>query len=578
MSTVINAENIKEMFLYGASNLNSNKEIINELNVFPVPDGDTGTNMTLTILSAASEVNALETVDMKSLCKAISSGSLKGARGNSGVILSQLLRGLTKGIRELDEVTTKDMAHAFELAVESAYKAVMKPKEGTILTVAKAMSDKASEIADSVPEIEDFLKQVIDYGNETLDKTPDMLPVLKEAGVVDSGGKGLMTVISGAYTGLTDKSIELNLGTESIRAARGAGANAAFEPVQPSAKSVPWGKTARPGHGSSFDTEIKYGYCTEFIIILKEPMSQEKQDDFKEFLTGLGDSLVLVADDEYCKVHVHTNHPGKAFERAIQYGELTSCKIDNMREEHREQMQNAADQSKNLMDDMDKADEPRKNMGLVAVSIGDGMNEIFRGLSVDYLVEGGQTMNPSTEDMLSAINHVNADTVFVFPNNKNIIMAANQARDLTTDKEIIVIPTTTVPQGISAVIAYDPAASVEENRDAFNEARNNVKTGQVTYAVRDTSVNGMEVHKKDIMGMDDSGIKTVGQDINKTALDLMKDMTDEDSELLCIYYGQDINDKQANKLLKSVEEAYPACDVELNYGGQPVYYYIVSVE
>ncbi len=564
MSTVIYAKQLRAAFLAGAANINANKDYINELNVFPVPDGDTGTNMSLTILSAAKEVDQLpEDPDMKALCKAISSGSLKGARGNSGVILSQLLRGLTKGIKANTEITTAVLAESFGMAVESAYKAVMKPKEGTILTVAKGIADKAAEIALDVEEIEEFAEQVVAYGNEVLDQTPEMLPVLKEAGVVDSGGKGLMTVLEGAVASLKNEDVAALTFDEA--------------PVQNNSGAQGWkAPTPKSGTGSSFETDIKYGYCTEFIILLNREFTDKDEKELKEFLLSIGDSLVVVADDEIVKIHVHTNHPGQAFEKGLTYGELSRMKVDNMREEHREVLLNS-EQAEQPQEAPQK-EEPRKPMGIVAVSIGDGMNEIFRGLGVDYLVEGGQTMNPSTEDVLGAISHVNADTVFVFPNNKNIVMAANQARDLIEDKQIIVIPTTTVPQGITAVISFNPEGTPEENEEAFLEAKDAVATGQVTYAVRDTVINGIEVHMDDIMGMDDDGIKTVGNDINETTCNLIKEMVTEDSELISIYSGQDVTDKDSQKLLKSIEEAFPSCDVELNFGGQPVYYYIVSVE
>lgn len=569
MSTVIDLKQLRAAFLAGAANINANKDYINELNVFPVPDGDTGTNMSLTILSAAKEVEALpEEPELAMLCKAISSGSLKGARGNSGVILSQLLRGLTKGFKGQTEITTEVLASSFELAVESAYKAVMKPKEGTILTVAKGVCDKASEICKKETDIISFAEQVVAYGNEVLDQTPEMLPVLKEAGVVDSGGKGLMTVLEGALASLKgEKVAELSI----------SGGNNGGSATQTWTAPAP-----KQGTGSSFETDIKFGYCTEFIILLDKEFTDKDEQDMKAYLSSIGDSLVVVADDDIVKIHVHTNHPGQAFEKGLTYGELSRMKVDNMREEHREVLIQSQDVENAKAQESSKEaapdNTPRKAMGIVAVSIGDGMNEIFRGIGVDYLVEGGQTMNPSTEDMLGAISHVNADTVFVFPNNKNIVMAANQARDLIEDKDIVVIPTTTVPQGITAVISFNPEGTKEENEEMFLEAMNNVATGQVTYAVRDTVINGIEVHTDDIMGMDDEGIQTVGKDINDTTFDLLSKMADEDTELISIYTGQDVSDKQSQTLLKRVEEAFPMCDVELNFGGQPVYYYIVSVE
>lgn len=564
MSTSINAKVCKELFLAGAANINAHKDYINELNVFPVPDGDTGTNMTLTILSAAKEVEALsDDPTMEELCKAISGGSLKGARGNSGVILSQLLRGLTKGFKPETEITTTVLAESFGYAVESAYKAVMKPKEGTILTVAKGVADKAAELALEVDDIIAFFEQVVAYGNEVLEQTPEMLPVLKEAGVVDSGGKGLMTVLEGCLACIKGEEV-------------------AKLSIEPATNSAPI-NNKKQGTGSSFETDIKFGYCTEFIILLDKEFTDKDEEEFKNYLLSIGDSLVVVADDDIVKVHVHTNHPGQAFEKGLTYGELSRMKVDNMREEHREQLVQAQDVEKARQQEAEKAvatvsNEPRKAMGIVAVSIGQGMNEIFRGLGVDYLVEGGQTMNPSTEDMLGAIAHVNANTVFVFPNNKNIIMAANQARDLVEDKNIIVIPTTTVPQGVSSIIGFNPEGTPEENEETFNDTREMIATGQVTYAVRDTTINGIEVHKGDIMGMNDEGIQNVGNNINDTTFELIKKMADEDSELICIYYGEDTTDAQAQELCEKVEEAFPSCDVEVDFGGQPVYYYVLSVE
>ncbi len=591
MATTFDAKSFRDMFLAGAANLNSKKDYINELNVFPVPDGDTGSNMTLTILSAVSEVEALpDNFDMKMLCKAISSGSLKGARGNSGVILSQILRGLTKCFQEYDEIDTTIVTKAFSSAVESAFKAVMKPKEGTILTVAKAVADEANRIVDSEKDIEAFAVKVVEAGQKALDNTPNQLPILKEAGVVDSGGMGLITVLYGGLYKLQGKEIALLNTNEGVKKQRGAG--------------VMSGNGPSKGRGSAYDADIKFTYCTEFIIMLDNEIKDSDRDSLKEFLLGLGDSLVFVYDDDYIKVHVHTDHPGQAFEKAIEFGQLTNMKIDNMREEHQEAKEHAASIKDSLNLDMevtpealeeakahdeakakaefaaikDMSNEPRKNMGLIAVSIGRGMNEIFKGLGVDYLVEGGQTMNPSTEDMLSAIAHVNADNIFIFPNNKNIIMAANQARDLTEDKNIVIIPTTTVPQGVSAIICFNPEGDVEDNEETFKGIIDNVKTGQVTYAVRDTKINGIEVHKEDIMGMDDGGIKTVGSDIEETTLNLIKEMVDEDTELISVYKGQDVSDKDSDALLSKLEEAYPDCDVEMNDGGQPVYYYILSVE
>ena len=542
----INAELLAKMFLAGAANLEAKKEFINELNVFPVPDGDTGTNMTLTILSAAKEVKALENPDMVAIAKAISSGSLRGARGNSGVILSQLLRGFTKEIREHKEIDTITLAKACERATATAYKAVMKPKEGTILTVAKGASQKAAELAETTEDLDTFISEVINYAQEVLEKTPEMLPVLKEAGVVDSGGQGLLEVMRGAYDAFQGKEIDYS----AIEASAGT------KMVKPSEQA---------------ETEIKFGYCTEFIIMLEKEFTAKDETEFKAYLESIGDSIVCVADDDIVKIHVHTNDPGLAIQKALTYGQLSRMKIDNMREEHRERLNlTQAEES--------KPEEPRKDFGFVAVSIGQGMNDIFRELGVDYLIEGGQTMNPSTEDMLNAIEQVNAETVFILPNNKNIILAATQAQSLVEDKNVVIIPTTTVPQGISAIIGFDPEADAEENEDNMKDIIECVKTGEVTYAVRDTSINGITIKVDDIMGIDDDGIKKVGQDVEKVTLELLEEMVDEDSELISIYYGEDTTKEQAEALLEKVEETYGDCDVQLEYGGQPIYYFLLSVE
>ena len=548
----INAALFAKMFLAGAKNLESKKEWINELNVFPVPDGDTGTNMTLTIMSAASEVGALTDPDMESLAKAISSGSLRGARGNSGVILSQLLRGFTRGVRKLTDLDAPAIAAAMERGVETAYKAVMKPKEGTILTVAKVTAEKAVYCARNTEDFEEFAQVVIKEANEILQKTPEMLPVLKEAGVVDSGGQGLVEFLQGAVDALMGKEVDLSsIEKTAVKPA----ATASEAPLE--------------------EKDIKFGYCTEFIVMTKEEISMEEEQKFKDFLMGIGDSIVVVADEDIIKVHVHTNHPGKAIEKGLTYGELTNMKIDNMREEHRERLNLTQAEAQA---EESKPEEPRKDFGFVAVSIGQGMNDIFRELGVDYLIEGGQTMNPSTEDMLNAIEQVNAETVFILPNNKNIILAATQAQSLVEDKNVVIIPTTTVPQGISAIIGFDPEADAEENEDNMKDIIECVKTGEVTYAVRDTSINGITIKVDDIMGIDDDGIKKVGQDVEKVTLELLEEMVDEDSELISIYYGEDTTKEQAEALLEKVEETYGDCDVQLEYGGQPIYYFLLSVE
>lgn len=546
----IDVETLTKMFLAGAKNLEAKKEWINELNVFPVPDGDTGTNMTLTIMSAASEVNNLPVRTMESVAKAVSSGSLRGARGNSGVILSQLLRGFTKGIRSYETLDTVIFANAFQKAVETAYKAVMKPKEGTILTVARGAADKASELAQSEDDLEIFFREIIKEAEAVLLKTPELLPVLKEAGVVDSGGQGLVEVLKGAYDAFMGKEVDYTF--EAPKAA----------PVKISAQT---------------EADIKFGYCTEFIIMLNEEFSSETEHEFKGFLESIGDSIVCVADDDIVKIHVHTNHPGQAIEKALTYGSLSRLKIDNMREEHEEKL--IKDASRIAAEEAaKKAAQPRKEMGFISVSIGEGIGEIFRGLGVDYLIEGGQTMNPSTEDMLNAIEQVNADHIFILPNNKNIILAANQAQALCKDKDIIVVPTKTVPQGITAMINYIPDMSPRENEERMAEEIQNVKTGQVTYAVRDTHLDDKEIKEGDIMGIGDHSILSVGGEIADVTLDMFRELIDEDSELISIYYGEGISGDEAESLGAKLGEAYPDCDIEVHFGGQPIYYYVVSVE
>jgi DAK2 domain fusion protein YloV len=547
-TNTVDAKMLGRMFLSGAKNLEAKKEWINELNVFPVPDGDTGTNMTLTIMAAASEVSALSDPTMKTLAKAISSGSLRGARGNSGVILSQLLRGFTKSIEHHEQVDAMAFARAFEKGVETAYKAVMKPKEGTILTVAKGAAVKALEIAEESENLETFFADVIAEAEEVLSRTPEMLPVLKEAGVVDSGGQGLLEVLKGAFDGYLGKEIDMN-----------------FEKPAHAVMSKPM---------SAEESDIKFGYCTEFIIMLEKEFPEKEERAFKEYLLSIGDSLVVVADDEIVKVHVHTNAPGDAIQRALTYGQLSNMKIDNMRLEHHERLIKDAEK---VAAQQAKA-EPEKEVGFISVSVGDGMGEIFRELGADYLIEGGQTMNPSTEDVLQAISHVNAKNIFIFPNNKNIILAANQARDLTEDKNIIVIPTKTIPQGITALISYVPDKTVEQNTEEMLEAMTHVKTGQITYAVRDTKIDDKEIRQGDIMGIGDKGILAVGQGIEDITVETLKEMVDEDTEIISIYYGADVTEEDAEQLCERLEELYPDFDVEINQGGQPIYYYVVSVE
>nr|WP_252198602.1 DAK2 domain-containing protein [Clostridium sp. MCC353] len=541
---VIDAKTLQKAFLAGAKGLEAKKEWINELNVFPVPDGDTGTNMTLTIMAAAKEVAAIEHPTMETLAKAISSGSLRGARGNSGVILSQLFRGFTKEIKTVDVVTTTTLANAFVRATETAYKAVMKPKEGTILTVAKGMADKAVELVSQTEDIIPFCEKLIEHGDYVLSQTPEMLPVLKQAGVVDSGGQGLMQVLKGALDGLCGKEIDLTV-----------------------EKSKP---AARPaGAAGTEDFDIRYGYCTEFIINVEKHYDLNTEQEFKGYLESIGDSIVVVSDDDVVKVHVHTNDPGLAIQKALTYGSLSRMKIDNMREEHQERL---------IKESEKKPEEPRKPYGFIAVSIGDGLGEIFKGIGADYLIEGGQTMNPSTEDVLNAIDRVNADTIYILPNNKNIILAAEQAKSLTADKEIVVVPSKTVPQGITALINFAPDLSPEENTRNMVTEMGKVKTGQVTYAVRTTMIDGMEIQEGDIMGLGDHGMLTVGKSVEKTAVEALKKMVDEDSELISVYYGCDVTEEEAGRVLEQMQEACPECEIELHSGGQPIYYYLISVE
>ena len=539
--TTINTELVAKMFLAGAKNLDAKKEWINELNVFPVPDGDTGTNMTMTIMSAAREVSALgEDADMAALCKAISSGSLRGARGNSGVILSQLFRGFTKSIKEEQVLDIPVLTRAFDKAVETAYKAVMKPKEGTILTVARGASDKAKELCeDGAEDLEQFLGSVIEHARYVLSQTPEMLPVLKQAGVVDSGGQGLVEVLSGAYDAFLGKEIDLTV------------APAATAKAEDTKSSLE----------VQAEAEIKFGYCTEFIILLNKPFNVKAEMDFKAFLESIGDSIVCVADDDVVKVHVHTNDPGLAIQKALKYGALSNMKIDNMRLEHQEKLFKLSEkEAAQKKAEEEKAAQPPKEVGFLAVSVGDGLSELFKSLGVDYIIEGGQTMNPSTEDMLNAIRQVPARNIFILPNNSNIIMAAKQAKQLTKDKEIFVIPTKTIPQGITAIINFVPDSSMEENAENMTESIKSVKTGQITYAVRDTMIDNIEIHKDDIIGLGDNGMLADGTDINDVAFETVCKMMSEDSELIGIYYGQEIDEARANELCDRLSEEFPSVD------------------
>ncbi len=564
----VDAALLQKAVLAAAKGLEAKKEWINELNVFPVPDGDTGTNMTMTIMAAAREVAAIENPTMETIAKALSSGSLRGARGNSGVILSQLFRGFTKEIKESNEITVTSLANAFTRATETAYKAVMKPKEGTILTVAKGMAEKAVDLATQTDDVIDFLTQVIEEGDYVLSQTPEMLPVLKQAGVVDSGGQGLMQVMKGGLDGLLGRGIP-------------------FDAVAPAAGNT---ESAKPKVAAGSDdlstSDIKYGYCTEFIVNVEKAYDMDEEQKFKGYLESIGDCVVVVSDDDIIKVHVHTNHPGLAFEKGLTYGSLSRMKIDNMREEHHERLiQNASNVAQTpetpaeaKKEEAPASNEPRKPYGFIAVSIGEGLGEIFKGIGADYLIEGGQTMNPSTEDMLNAIEKVNADVIYILPNNKNIILAAEQAKSLVEDKKIFVVPSKTVPQGIAALINFLPDLSPEENLENMTSEMGRIHTGQITYAVRNTNIDGMEIHEGDIMGIGDSGMLAVGQNVNETVLDTLKHMVDDESELISVYSGEDVTEEDAAALVEKVKAAFPSCEVELNDGGQPIYYYLLSVE
>ena len=564
----VDAALLQKAVLAAAKGLEAKKEWINELNVFPVPDGDTGTNMTMTIMAAAREVAAIENPTMETIAKALSSGSLRGARGNSGVILSQLFRGFTKEIKESSEITVTSLANAFTRATETAYKAVMKPKEGTILTVAKGMAEKAVDLATQTDDVIDFLTQVIEEGDYVLSQTPEMLPVLKQAGVVDSGGQGLMQVMKGGLDGLLGRGIP-------------------FDAVAPAAGNT---ESAKPKVAAGSDdlstSDIKYGYCTEFIVNVEKAYDMDEEQKFKGYLESIGDCVVVVSDDDIIKVHVHTNHPGLAFEKGLTYGSLSRMKIDNMREEHHERLiQNASNVAQTpetpaepKKEEALTSNEPRKPYGFIAVSIGKGLGEIFKGIGADYLIEGGQTMNPSTEDMLNAIEKVNADVIYILPNNKNIILAAEQAKSLVEDKKIFVVPSKTVPQGIAALINFLPDLSPEENLENMTSEMGRIHTGQITYAVRNTNIDGMEIHEGDIMGIGDSGMLAVGQNVNETVLETLKRMVEDESELISVYFGEDVTEEDAEALVEKVQAAFPNCEVELNDGGQPIYYYLLSVE
>lgn len=533
----MDAAQLSKAFLAAAKNLEANKERINELNVFPVPDGDTGTNMTMTIMAAAKEVADLVNPDMHAVCKAISSGSLRGARGNSGVILSQLFRGFTKVIKKEDSLTVDILCEAAQRAVETAYKAVMQPKEGTILTVARAGADKAIELADETDDILVYLEGIVKECSEVLQRTPDMLPVLKEAGVVDSGGEGLCKVLEGAYAFLSGKEIDLSIEKEEKK-----------------------------------EEKTRFTYKLSFTMVLNERSTHAERNELRSLMRSFGDGAYFERDDVTYTGRVTTNDPGRILTKALKSGTMTKIDITNLRADEiiAKVEKRAAEREE------DKA--PAKENGVVAVSIGEGMNRIFTDLGADYIIEGGQTMNPSTEDILSAIGKVNAKTVFVLPNNKNIILSAKQASELITDKRVIVLPTVTLPQGISALINFIPDQSAEENEERMKEELAMVKSGEVTYAVRDTVIDGKEIKKGDYMGIGDNGILEVDAKIDNAVMALLHAMVDEDSALICLYAGEDAKIKECNKLVERITKEFPDIEVELQVGGQPVYYYVVSVE
>ena len=555
---------VKKCFLAGAAAIQAKKEYINELNVFPVPDGDTGTNMSMTISSAANEVAALEHPGMEDICKAISGGSLRGARGNSGVILSQLLRGFTKVVRNVEIIDVRTLVQAFEKAVDSAYKAVMKPKEGTILTVAKGGAEKAAKIAKDCDDIVVFAQRVIDEMRVVLNRTPEMLPVLKEAGVVDSGGEGLVTMLEGMCDALQGKEMD-------------------YRSDVPTGDGAVSGKSGASSEGISTE-DIKFGYCTEFIIQLEQGFSSNQESELKQYLEKIGDSIVCVADEDIVKIHVHTNDPGLAIQKGLTYGELSRMKIDNMREEHNERVIQSAQQQGGQQaaikgqEEFPSQDGPRKEVGFISVSAGDGLTHIFKELGADIVIEGGQTMNPSTEDILEAVSKVNADTIFVLPNNSNIILAANEAKELTDDKDLVVIHTKNIPQGIAAMLQYIEGNSVGENEKSMCEAAGQIKSGQVTYAVRDTSVNGKDIKQGDIMGLSDKTIEVVGSNIKDTAVALAQKLMSDDTELITLYYGEEATEEEAMEIADAIREQKDAVEVEVEYGGQPIYYYFLSLE
>ncbi len=566
----------KNIFITGANKLESKKNYVDELNVFPVPDGDTGTNMTLTITSAVKELKSVNENNKKEVLSAISSGSLRGARGNSGVILSQIFRGLCKSLSESEEIDVESFAVALNKSTKTAYKAVMKPKEGTILTVIKNISEQVNNIVfdfdnaqyneeSDIETIEQLFKLIVDIGNASLENTPNLLPVLKQAGVVDSGGQGLMYIFTGMHDCIKNGGDIVTYDIEE------------FEKIHSAANSV--------------ETEdITFGYCTEFIVNTNEEMNTEEESiKLRDYLFTIGDSIVAVADTGLIKIHVHTDNPGQALQKALELGDLTNIKIDNMREEHRHRLvsneevaiskaEEAKTEETNSVQEQQAEETVKKEVGFVVISVGDGLKEIFKGLGVDYVVEGGQTMNPSTEDLINAISKVNADNVFIMPNNKNIILAANQAKEIIKDKNVIVVETKTVTEGISALIEFNENVSPEENGQAMTQALEYVTTGQITYAIRDTVIDEHEIKEGDVLGLIDGHIAKVNKDVDEVLIELVENMIKEDTELISLYYGEDVEEESAQTVVELLEEKYPDVEFDLNYGGQPLYYYFISAE
>lgn len=539
--TQINGKNLKDMFVSGANNLQNHKELVDKLNVFPVPDGDTGTNMSLTISYAIKELEKVENIDVTNVGKALSKGSLMGARGNSGVILSQIIRGIAKSVEGKETLDTKDFAKALKNGADTAYKAVIKPIEGTILTVIRESADYAVKVSKKETDMIKFLELVIKEANESLKNTPNLLKSLKEAGVVDSGGKGLVLMYDGFLSALKGHIIELSNNNTS-------------QNVQVIGET-------------NFNSEdIEFGYCTEFIL------ESDKIDEIqmRDLMMPLGDSLAVVGDEGVIKVHVHTENPGKALEIAVQYGQLITIKIENMRVQHENIVLEASEEVA-----VHKEDE--KEFGFIATSMGEGLNKIFKDFGVDHIIEGGQTMNPSTEDFVKAINLVNAKNIFIFPNNSNIIMAANQAKDIS-EKNVIVIPTKNTPQALTALISFNEDVSAEENEEVFNEALTMVKSGQVTFAVRDTIMNDIEVKEGNIIGIAESKLLSAGDSVENVTKGMIEELVDEDASIITLFFGEDTKEEDANKLKDELQEKYDELDVELYYGGQPLYYYLISVE